>query len=100
MGAVVEVPHVLSYSVARKTVARETLTCGNVAVCHNFANSPYCICDPVDVVAGSFTVLQSCSKARKMRKEYGYVWDICRTTKKRLSAACGSIYRLITQAIE
>jgi len=68
MGAMVEVPHVLSYPVTRKTVAREALTCGNVAVRHTFANSLYYIFDPVDVAAGDFTVLQSCSKARKVRK--------------------------------
>jgi hypothetical protein len=84
MGAVVEVPHVLSYPVARKTVAREALTCGNVAVRHTFTNSLYYIYDPVDVAAGNFTVLQSCSKARKMRQEYGYGWDICRTSEEAL----------------
>jgi hypothetical protein len=81
MGAVVEVPHVLSYPVARKTVAREALTCGNAAVRHTFANSIYYICDPVDVTAGKVAVLRSCSAARKMQKEYGYGWDICRTSK-------------------
>jgi len=69
MGAVVEVPHVLSYPLVRKTVAREALTCGNVAVRHNSANSLYYICDPVDVASGDFMVLQTCSKARKVRNE-------------------------------
>jgi len=84
MGAVVEVPHVLSYPVARKTVAREALTCGNAAVRHTFAISLYYICDPVDVTAVNVTVLQSCCAARKMRKDYGYGWDICRTRKEAL----------------
>jgi hypothetical protein len=94
MRAMVEVPHVLSYPVARKIVASEALTCGNVAVCHTFTNSLYYISHPVDVAAGNFTVLQSCSKAGKMRKEYGYGWETCRTRKKRLSTAYGSIYNL------
>jgi hypothetical protein len=52
MGSVVEVSHFLPSSVARKTVAREALTCGNVAVSHIFAKSLYYICDSVDVAAG------------------------------------------------
>jgi hypothetical protein len=57
MGVVVEVPHVLSYPVAGKIVAREALTCGNVAVGHTIAYSLYYICGPVDMAAGNFTVL-------------------------------------------
>ena len=69
IGTVVEVPHVLSYPVVRKTVAREAPSCGNVAVRHTFANSFYYICDLVGVAAGNFTILKSCSKACKMRKK-------------------------------
>jgi hypothetical protein len=87
MGAVVEVPHVLSYPVARKTVAREALTCGNAAVSHNFANSLYYICDPLDVTLQYYI---TAAQRAKCGRNMAMVGTSAGQEKKHLSTACGS----------